>query len=225
MKLTERRRLRDQVYPHRIELGIIISLLICIAVFRFWPDFSAERKIMYQDFIPVDEVMIDDVMVTRQGIEIPPPPPVNVPPVPVPDDIIVDEEFDFDDIFELEQEIIAGLPDLESDDQAIVMNPQLPANVSRIVEPVVPAEFREQNIRAQIVVTFIVTENGSVEDASINEIRLFNKNKGEFELVNFIGYGIEDATIQAALRWRFRPAMNQGESVRTLARHTFSFGS
>lgn len=223
MKLLERNKNREIQYRQLVGLSIVASLVLTILVFRFWPDFSGEGIRVFQDIYLFEEITLDDIVITRQGEEIPPPPPVNRPPVPVPDDVIIDEEFDFED-FELDLEPLDfGFDDL--DDLRFVENPQIPPNVSRIVEPVIPAEFRAANIRAQIIITFTVTHTGAVEEVSINELRIFNAESEEFEIVPFIGYGIEEATIRAAYRWRFRPASHQGQRVSTITRHVFTFGS
>lgn len=42
--------------------------------------------------------------------------------------------------------------------------------------------------------------------------------------VDSAGYGLEEAALHAAARWRFRPAEIEGEPVATRALLTFSFG-
>lgn len=225
MKLTDRRRLRDSKYPIRLGLAVVICQILFILLFRFWPDYSEEPELVYRDSFVMDEILLDDITITRQGRETPPPP---VPPRidnPEPVDDIVEVELDFEELFDPEVLPDEGLPDPEGDSDEVVAYPSQPANVSRIVEPVIPSEFRRQNIRAQIVVTFVIGRDGVVEDVSINELRLYDRSEQEFKTVEHIGFGIEDATIEAAMRWRFRPAYDDDRLVRSLARHTFTFGS
>ncbi len=223
MKLLDRNKDRETQYRHLMGITICLSLIISILLFRYLPDFAGSEIRVFQDVFTFEEVTVDEVAITRQGEVVPPPPQPNRPPVPVPDDIIVTDEFDFEEL-EIDFEPIEFGFEADDDDLRFVENPQIPPNVSRIVEPVVPEEFRATGVRAQIVITFMVNQEGGVEEVSINELRIFNPETNTYEAVPFIGYGIEEATIRAAFRWRFRPAIHQGDRVSTITRHVFSFG-
>ncbi|MDZ7806946.1 MAG: hypothetical protein U5K71_07510 [Gracilimonas sp.] len=69
----------------------------------------------------------------------------------------------------------------------------------------------------------MVGADGSVEDAFISEIRLYEGDS--FEVVEQIGYGLLEATIEAALKWKFSlPARDNGEPVRTYVENSFNIG-
>jgi len=103
-----------------------------------------------------------------------------------------------------------------------VGNPQVPPTVVRIVEAsapdAVPDEYRGN---LEMIVNFLVDENGDVEEASIEEIRRYTN--GDYEVMPFIQYGLMDAVIRAALQWRFRPARQDGEPVRAYTRQRFNY--
>jgi hypothetical protein len=160
----------------------------------------------------------------RAGIGAPPKPVI---PVPVPSDKLVEEVIELPE-FRLDLNLptltgltIQGMPGEVG--EGIVSNPARPASVLRIVEPIFPEEAKAAGIRAVIVVTFVVSSEGLVSDVSVNEIRQYGKD-GNYSVTNKIGYGLVEATLRAALQWKFRPAQNQGKAVASYVRHEFSFG-
>jgi hypothetical protein len=60
------------------------------------------------------------------------------------------------------------------DEDIIVSNPQLPPSVVRIVEPSVPELPDELRGRIEMVVNFLVNQDGTVEEASIVQIRKYS---------------------------------------------------
>lgn len=195
-----------------------------ILLIRFWPD---------RDYIPTfdfdisenEAVLLDEIQITRQETS-PPPPPRPMLPNPVPDDIIIEVELDIDMDLNL-----PDLPDLDpgfgsgvtGTAERIVSNPQIPPTVVRIVEASAPEEV-PANIRGRLemIVNFLVDENGDVEEVSIMEIRLYNDD-GTFEQLPFVQYGLMDAVLRAAMQWRFRPARQDGERVKAFTRQRFNY--
>ncbi len=45
-----------------------------------------------------------------------------------------------------------------------------------------------------------------------------------FRVVYQIGYGILEATLEAATKWRFIPAKDDGENVKTYVENSFNIG-
>jgi hypothetical protein len=216
--------LSDHEYRHRIMYGLIVVMSTMILLIKFWPveEKSIERidEIVYHD-----EVLIDEMEITRQQ-SAPPPPPRPQVPQPVPDDEIIEDDL------ELEVELnLVDFPDLpedfgtglDGDEQVIVSNPQLPPSVVRIVEPSVPDLPNELRGRIEMVVNFLVNKDGTVEEASIVEIRKYNENRDDYEVLPFIQYGLMDATLKAALNWRFRAARHDGIGVSTFTTATFNY--
>jgi hypothetical protein len=204
--------------------GLIVVMSTMILLIKFWPveEKSIERidEIVYHD-----EVLIDEIEITRQQ-SAPPPPPRPQVPQPVPDDEIIEDDL------ELEEELnLVDFPDLpedfgtglDGDEQVIVSNPQLPPSVVRIVEPSVPDLPNELRGRIEMVVNFLVNRDGTVEEASIVEIRKYDENRDDYEVLPFIQYGLMDATLKAALNWRFRAARHDGIGVSTFTTATFNY--
>lgn len=212
-------------YKNRIMGSIVIAELFVLSVFSFWP--VPDRERVYQDIVFSDsEAIIDEVQITTQKSSPPPPPKPRVP-VPVPDDEVIEEEMltleDIDISEYTDSMSVIGLGKVGDSDQ-VASNPQLPPSVIRIVEPTVPDAAKRADIKAEIMVSFLVDKNGQVEEATISQIKLFNKDSKTFEMVDHIDYGLTHATLEAALQWRFRPAKNNGQAVKSYAKHFFTYG-
>ncbi|MEX0944278.1 MAG: hypothetical protein WD513_04660 [Balneolaceae bacterium] len=199
----------------------MMSLIIFI---RFWPDSEYEPAL---DFA-LDEqevIILDDIEITRQETS-PPPPPRPQMANPVPDDEIIEVEIEFDmdlnlpDLPELDPGFGTGHTGTEA---RIVSNPQIPPTVVRIVEASAPEQVPEEyRGRLEMIVNFLVDENGEVEEVSIMEIRLYGEN-GNFEQLPFVQYGLMDVVLNAAMQWRFRPARQDGERVKAFTRQRFNY--
>lgn len=205
---------------------LILAELIMLSVFMFWP-VKQKKTDMFQDINPIeDAITMEDVQITTQRSS-PPPPPSPQVPVPVPNDQIIEEEpivleeLNFQNFPNPIDETGRG-PGGDSDQ--IAANPDQSPSLVRIVEPTVPDEAKKQDIKAEIWVSFLVNAEGNVEEASISEIRLYEGDGQSYKTVDQINYGLMEATIDAALRWKFRPAKKDGEAVKAFTEHIFSFG-
>jgi len=217
------RRITEVGYRNRFLLCILIAQILVLMTFKFWPEERGEVRV-YQVELPERQVLIDEIEITQQQ-STPPPPPKPVVPQPVPTDEIIEYELDIDEVADL-----PDMPDLDpgdgtgigGDEARIVGNPQIPPTVIRIVEATapdqVPAELRGN---LEMIVNFLVDENGDVEEASIMEIRKYTN--GEYEILPFVQYGLMDAVLKAALQWRFRPARQDGENVKAFTRQRFNY--
>lgn len=212
-------------YRHRVMIGLICSLITMLLVVKLWP--VEEKRVQpMEEMVYHDEILIDEIEITRQQSSPPPPPRPSIPQ-PVPDDEIIEDVIEFD--AEINFPDLPALPDeigtgRFGDDNAIVSDPQLPPSVIRIVEPSVPDLPDELRGRIEMEVNFLVNQDGSVEEASIVQIRKFSdKSRSEYEVLPFIQYGLMGATLEAALNWRFRPARHEGSGVRTYTTATFNY--
>lgn len=215
--------LDDLDHAQRFMIALIGSLIIILVIFKLWP-VSAPDKPEFQDFYSDEEILIDNTIITRQA-DSPPPPPKPMVPIPVPNDEVIPEDIEFPDIEDLAaDESLSELPGRgETSGKAqLVGDPQTPPMLLKIVEPTIPQAVKDQNIKAQIDVTFLVGADGIVEDAFISEIRLYEGDS--FRVVDQIGFGLLEATIEAALKWRFSPARQDGEPVRTYVENSFNIG-
>ncbi len=195
-----------------------------IGLVRFWPEIdyipSFDFEVTEQEI-----VILDEIEITRQETS-PPPPPRPQMPNPVPQDEIIDVEIEFDMDLDLPE-----LPDLDpgfgtgqtGSEPRIVSNPQIPPTVVRIVEATAPERVPEEyRGKLEMIVNFLVDENGEVEEVSIMEIRLYDED-GQYEQLPFVQYGLMEAVLRAAMQWRFRPARQDGETVKAFTRQRFNY--
>lgn len=101
-------------------------------------------------------------------------------------------------------------------------SPERPPGLVRIVEPTIPEAAKRANVKAQIIVNFLVGADGSVLESYISEIRVYDGD--EYEVVNEIGYGLMEAVMEAAEKWRFSAARDQGRPVQTYVENSFNIG-
>ncbi|MDX1672788.1 MAG: hypothetical protein R3211_10635 [Balneolaceae bacterium] len=219
-KITE----GEHSYRVRIMSCIVVAELIMLALITFWPEQKEERT--YQDIVYTDQnILVEEVQITTQESS-PPPPPKPQVPVPVPNDQVIEEQvLELEDIdLSIEQDPLAleGLSTAGNNNQ-VASNPQLPPSVVRIVEPTVPEAAKKANIKAEIWVSFLVNKKGEVEEATISQIRVY-EDENDFRLVETINYGLPEATLEAALKWKFRPAKNNGQLVKAYTKHIFTYG-
>lgn len=221
----------DEKYPvpYRIRImsGIAVSELLILLLVLFWPA-GEQGPRTFQDLqLNENEIYLEETPMTTQATS-PPPPPRPQVPEPVPDDVVIQEELpDFEelDISELEGPIVNfGEGRTGNNSEGVASNPDRSPRVVRIVEPTVPEAAKQADVKARVTVNFLVNQEGQVEEASIEEIRLYRAGGDTYELVDRIGYGLTESTINAALRWRFRPAEVDGNPVRAYTRHVFTYG-
>lgn len=203
------------------------ALVEAIALFMvlFWPVPVKEK--VYQDVVFSDnEIVMEEVQITTQK-NTPPPPPRPQIPIPVPNDQVIEEEIllledidlpEYDDSLFVEGSGPAGSSD------KVTANPQISPGIIRIVEPTVPEAAKKAGVKAEMWITFLVDKEGKVEEATIAEIRVYDKNGDDYTIRESIGYGLIEATINAALQWKFRPAKNGGDPVKAYTTHTISYG-
>lgn len=205
-------------------LTLIVSELLLISVFRFWPETVrvSNESISY---ISDQEVFVEEMIITRQN-DAPARPPKPRVPVPVPTEETIEEDIeilDFENVLSLEPlgEFDAGQT---GDSDTIVGNPQRRPGLLKIVEPINPEAARLAKVKAEVFVTFLVNKEGSVEDMYISKIHEYDSRGENFEIVNVIGYGIMPAALDAASQWIFRPALHNGKPVKAYTTQVFSFG-
>lgn len=205
-------------------MTIIVAQLILISVFKLWPESEKEQPV-FPSF-EKEAIFVEEMVVTRQA-DAPAAPPKPQVPVPVPNDEVIEEiiefpEFeDFIDGDELSEAISTGQM---GDEERISGNPDRPPRVVKIVEPPMPDEAKRAGIKAIIFVNFLVNSDGSVKEAYISEIRKYDASGDNYEVVQSLGYGLARASLEAAYKWKFRPANERGENVGAYTQNSFTFG-
>lgn len=204
--------------------AIIIAQIFSISIVKFWPVAEVEPPKIFS--FDKRAIIVEEMIVTKQA-NAPAAPPKPQIPIPVPNDQVIDEIIDFPefDMTFTSDPLSEGLTTGQrGDEEKISGNPDRPPRVIKIVEPVVPEEAKQAKIKAMITVNFLVLKDGSVKEAYISEIRKYKGESEEYELVKDIGFGLLEATIEAAYKWRFRPANEQGEKIGAYTQDVFTFG-
>ena len=166
------------------------------------------------------------MIITRQA-NAPAAPPKPQIPIPVPNDEIIEEEFDFpelENLISFDPLSTSNTTGQTGDSERISGNPDRRPRIVRIVEPTLSAEAKNSNIKAMVFVNFTVNSSGNVLEATIAEIRLYDGGGEEYRVVQSIGHGILPAVIEAAFKWKFRPAEENGEPVGAYTQDVFSIG-
>lgn len=184
------------------QAGLIVALLICIGAVRMnlysappTPPPIAEQE----------EIVMEEVIQTKQ-IETPPPPPRPPVPVEVPNDEIIedelielDAELDLGDVFELPP----PPPPKEDEEQFFIVveqMPQLIGGLKKLQSQVYyPEMARRAGIEGRVTVQFIVNERGQVENPRV---------------IRGIGGGCDEVALEAVSKAKFVPGLQRGRPVR-----------
>jgi protein TonB len=191
-------------YQIRIQVGLIISMLLFIIVFRI--NIQFEDAFEYE---PIErEIMEMEEIIQTEIIETPPPPPRPPVPISVPDDAILDDElFDFDAFLDTDDALTYTPPpppeEEEEEPEIFVMVEQMPELIGGIAELQrhvrYPEIARRAGIEGRVVVQFIIDEQGNVVDPQV---------------VRSLGGGTDEAAIEAIKQVRFTPGMQRGRPVK-----------
>jgi protein TonB len=213
-------------YRLRVLSTTVLSLLLVVAVVRWWPAPGSPSSDATFSARGQETVQMEEIQPTSHAIEKAPPPPAPAPPVVVPNDRIIEFEFEMTD---------SALPvdDPGDDDErqqassgaTAGQRPDANARLLRYVEPTYTQSARKNNVRAQVVVEVLVSPAGKVQEATVLERRLLADDGKAKRTVDRLGYGLEEAALSAARRCLFRPATNGGEPVATRTTLTIRFGS
>jgi len=222
-------KIRDIYYgelehEHRFMMSLICAQLIVLIIIKSWPATEIPTSKVLDSF--AEEVTyVENAIITKQT-SAPAAPPRPRVPVPVPNDQVIEEEIEFPEFDDLISKFDAegeeGFSEATGEGE-FVGSPERPPGLVRIVEPTVPEAAKRADIKVRVLVTFLVGTKGEVEDFYISEIRLYNED-GSFEKVNEVGYGIMDAVLQAAAKWKFIAATDNGRPVKTYVENSFNIG-
>lgn len=212
----------DGRYHTTVLLCLVAALIALNLLTRYWPDWKPKPNTNQVFDTRGEPIELEMVEQTSQAAK-PPAPPMPVPPVVVPDDVVLDfEEVNPTDEITLEDEGDAK-GDSETGPRIVAQADQEPRPI-RFVEPEYSPEARKKKVKATILVEVLVDEFGRVQKSRIIDRFVYEK-KGEPPVpVSKIGYGLEEAALAAAERWRFRPARHGGHAVQTYTTLTFRFG-
>lgn len=206
--------------------SLAVTLLLMIGLVRFWPASAPASKAFY-DEAGEETIQIEEIQPTSQSLELRPPPPAPLPPVVVPDEVIVDfEPLDFTDAaLPIENPGEDTIRQEGTSDRAVAaQRPDVNARLLRYVEPDYTRAARKRDIRAQLVIEVHVDEQGRVQTATVVKRMLLGEAGEPTRTVDQLGYGLEEAALTAARKCLFRPARTNGRPVRTRTTLTIRFG-
>ena len=192
-----------RTYNITLQVGLIAALLFMIGLVRInlYSEPPAPPPIEIQE-----EVVMEEVQITKQ-VETPPPPPRPPVPVEVPNDEIIDDDIvDLDLEFDLDGPMDLPPPPPPQDDEeedffVVVENmPVLQGGLGELQRKVkYPEMARRAGIEGRVTVQFIVNENGQVENPRV---------------IRGIGGGCDEAALDAVKQAKFTPGMQRGRPVR-----------
>ena len=197
--------LRSQ-YPLYVQIGLVLSLTLLIVAFRVDMTTQSSFQVQMEEQETVDMKQIQQ---TQQEKETPPPPK---PPVPVEvpnDEVIEQDDVDFDASLDMDQELDVGEgpPDdgeEEEEEQEIFMvvenQPELIGGMNALRKTVDYPEFaKKAGIEGRVIVQFVVDEQGNVMNPKVT--------RGVHKLLN-------EEAIRAVKQQKFKPGKQRGKAVK-----------
>ncbi|GAB5410812.1 MAG: energy transducer TonB [Balneolaceae bacterium] len=190
-------------YNLLLQFGLIVALLFIIGLVKINLYSAPPEAIAIEE---QEEVVMEEVIQTKQ-IETPPPPPRPPVPVEVPnDEIIEDEILDLDAELDLDGPLDLPPPPPPSDDEeedffvVVETMPQLQGGLADLQRKVkYPEMARRAGIEGRVTIQFIVNEQGRVENPRV---------------IRGIGGGCDEAALEAVKQAKFSPGMQRGRAVR-----------
>ncbi|MBI4417468.1 MAG: energy transducer TonB [Ignavibacteriales bacterium] len=182
------------------EMSLAVSLVVCIAVFRLFPDVS--RTAMSTQ-APKEFVEFEDIQSTRQENRPPPPPR---PPIPIeaPADEIVEDV----DLASTEIDVRADVApppaaDYDPSEEYFVAVEEMPEPIGGLAaiqrNVVYPEIARRAGVQGRVYVLAFVNEQG---DAT------------RVEILRGIGAGCDEAAAKAVRNAKFIPGKQRGKPVK-----------
>ncbi len=190
-------------YGIKIQLGLICSLLIFIAVFK--AEFKSEPPVAISLEMP-EEVIMEEIVQTRQ-IDTPPPPPRPPVPIEVPnDEILEDEIINLDSELNLDDALALPPPppaqDEDFDDQIFVVvenPPVLIGGISGIQKRIkYPEMARVAGVEGRVIIQFVVSKEGNIINPKV---------------IRGIGAGCDEEALRALKEAKFKPGLQRGIPV------------
>ncbi len=225
---TNRSHDYEMLYRLRMLGCTVASILILIAFFKFWPlPVESETDPFPYRAGGQELISLEEVQPTRQSQKPPPPPPPIIPML-VPDDIVIENEIQFEDAYLTLEEYGDDQDIFQAEGDANAGSakaPEIGPRPLKFVEPKFPKAAQRKRVKAEVVIEVMVDEKGRVLDAKIIERILYSdSSKKKKVTVPSLSHGLEESALSAAKRWTFRPALANGLPVQSYYTMTFSFG-
>ncbi len=190
-------------YRRMFEIGLVLSLLILIFAFKYFPRVEGEKMKIEA---PQELVDVEDIVNTKQETAPPPPPK---PPIPIEapsDEVLEDVELSETELDVNEEVSAPPPPPVEEEEVA----PQFFVAVEEMPEPIggieaiqkriiYPEIAKRAGVQGRVFVKAFVDENGNVIKA---------------EIIKGIGAGCDEAAIKAVMATKFKPGRQRGKPVK-----------
>lgn len=162
-------------YPIYVQVGMIIALLLLIGAFRIHLESDSDFQAVTQE---QEVVEMEEIQQTEQEVK-PPPPPKPPVPVEVPNDqVLEDQDVDFDATLDFEESLEPTPPpppeDEEEEEQepeifmVVEEQPEMIGGQEALYEEVEYPEFaRKSGIEGTVYLQFVVDENGNVTQPTV----------------------------------------------------------
>ncbi|MCY4674779.1 MAG: energy transducer TonB [Bacteroidetes bacterium] len=218
-----RRHFNGDSYSLRLFASIIAAQVLILLCIKLWP-IEPEPKPLDITYSSPEMIQMEEIVSTRQTRRAPPP-PAPLPPIIAPDDTILEEDV----LLDLDPLEITGPPldEMPTEPEGTLSTgiaaTEAPKPI-RIAIHKYPKSAERRDIRAEIVVAFVVDKRGRVQSPQIVERYLLGEKDNTREPVDALGHGLEEAAVSAAMRSLFRPARKGGAAVESNQRLTFTFG-
>ncbi|MBU1095383.1 MAG: energy transducer TonB [Ignavibacteriae bacterium HGW-Ignavibacteriae-2] len=192
-------------YKRVFETSLIVSLVVLIAAFKFFPKFEDENLKLDG---PQELIQVTDVEATKQEAAPPPPPK---PPIPIEapsDDVLEDIE-----ISETELDIDAVVdapPPPQAKEEVEEVEPVFFVAVEEMPDPIGGIE----GIQKKIVYPEIAKRAGVQGRVFVKAFVDENGNVNKVELIKGIGAGCDEAAMAAVQQTKFKPGKQRGKPVK-----------
>lgn len=208
--LKKTTNLRDQ-YAIHLEIGLVLSLALLIVAFHVDLSASEDFRVRMEE---QETISMKQVQQTQQEKK-PPPPPRPPVPVEVPNNQVIEQQdVNFDASLDMDQALDTNLgpppeedagPDEEKEPTqeifvAVEEQPELIGGMEALQEDVEYPEFaRRAGLQGRVFVEFVVDKNGNVTNPTIK--------RGVHRL-------LDKAAIEAVKKQKFRPGRQRGDPVK-----------
>ncbi|MFZ1288655.1 MAG: energy transducer TonB [Melioribacteraceae bacterium] len=191
-------------YQRVFEISVIITLLLLILSFKYFPKIKGESLAVEA---PQELVAVEDVDITKQETAPPPPPK---PPIPIEapsDDELEDIEIEDTEI-DINEEVAAPPPPVKEEEEEVAVEffvavedmPEPIGGIQGIQEKIIYPEIAKRaGVQGRVYIKAFVDEGGNVQKA---------------EVIKGIGAGCDEAAVDAVMKTKFKPGKQRGKAVR-----------
>jgi protein TonB len=194
-------------YQRVLETSVVISLIVCIVAFKYYPTSQGEKV---KVDAPQELVNIEDVVNTKQE-SAPPPPPKPPIPIEAPSDNVLEDIAIGETDLNVNEQVSAPPPPpkqevkQEAEDEAVFFvaveeQPEPIGGIEAIQSKIVYPEIAKRaGVQGRVFIKAFVDETGVVRKA---------------EVIKGIGAGCDEAAVAAVMQTQFKPGKQRGKAVK-----------